>query len=205
MENNEKTISELIDSLNSSIEDIRHHPIKTDKTKLPSDFEILTSGINGAQGLTLLFSPNVDKLIGKLFQMVIDGDYDDILRYQNQIKAVADLIFGEGSFEGQVSTRVLNSLQNTMSSYKYNTMKSYLGKTVTTLKKTRLIMKNLKKDSKGIQDKEELQKYRESIYAIKQVLKIAEKIYRNRKFINRKVCSGINNIVHEEEIRDSLN
>jgi len=49
MENNEQSIKELIDSLTSSIEDIHNHPTTVDK--IPSNLEILVSGINGINGL----------------------------------------------------------------------------------------------------------------------------------------------------------
>lgn len=150
-------------------------------------------------GMESLFSPAIDKLLSKMFELIVNGDYESILTYEGQIKRISNAIFGEGSFQGPVSTRVLSNLQNTMGSYKYNTMKSCLGKTMTNLKKVRLIMKNLKKGEKGINDKEELQKYRDAIYAIKQVLKMAEKVYRNRKLVNQKVYRGIKNIIHEEE------
>lgn len=196
----EKTIAELVDSINSSIEEMREEQIDPKKAKeLPSDFEILISGVNGASGMESLFSPAIDKLLSKMFELIVNGDYESILTYEGQIKRVSNAIFGEGSFQGPVSTRILSNLQNTMGSYKYNTMKSCLGKTMTNLKKVRLIMKNLKKGEKGINDKEELQKYRDAIYAIKQVLKMAEKVYRNRKLVNQKVYRGIKNIIHEEE------
>ena len=46
--NGEKTISELIDSINNSLDELSDEPEKDGKAKdLPTDFEILMSGING--------------------------------------------------------------------------------------------------------------------------------------------------------------
>lgn len=193
----EKTVSELIDELNSSITYMDDHQIKSDD-KLPSNFEILMSGINGQAGMTSLFSPNIDKLISKLFELIINGDYATIMQYQDEIRSISDFIFGKGSFQGPISTTILNSLQNTMTSYKYNNTKAYLGKTLGTYKKIRLIQKNLKKDGKNL-SKQDQEKYREALYAIKQILKFASAVYKQRKLVNRKVYNGVHNIIHEEE------
>lgn len=195
----EMTINELLDSINNSINDIRSHPTNGE---LPSNFQIMMSGIDGNKGLDFLYSSGADKLIDKLFELINTGDFEKILENEDKIKMITDNIFGKGSFQGPVSTRVLNSIQHSMSSYKYQTMKSFLGKTVTQLKKIRLVMKNLEREKKNIKDKEELQKYSEAIYAIKQVLKIAEKVYRYRRLVNKKVFNGINNIIHEENEKE---
>lgn len=53
----EKTIAELVDSINSSIEEIHKEQIDPKKAKeLPSDFEILVSGVNGSirNGIAIL-------------------------------------------------------------------------------------------------------------------------------------------------------
>jgi len=91
-----------------------------------------------------------------------------------------------------------------MQSQKYMLMKSHLGKTVTTLKKYNLVMKNLKKAGKPLSG-EEAKKYKEAVYAIKRVLKLVARIYRNRKLVNKQVWKGLNNIVHEDyEIDEAL-
>jgi len=78
-------------------------------------------------------------------------------------------------------------------------MKSALGKSMTKLKKIRMILKNLKNNSKIFKnDDKKYKQYLEAVYAIKQVLKFAAIIYKNRKIVNTKVFKGINNIVHED-------
>ena len=197
--NGEKTISELIDSINNSLDELSEEPEKDGKAKdLPTDFEILMSGINGESGLSNLFSPQVDKMIGKLFDMVIYGDFDSILANEGTIKAITDTIFGPGSFEGPIPTRILNSVQNTMMSYKYSTMKSKFGKAMTAMKKLNMILKNLNKEKRNIKNAEELKKYKEAVYAIKQVLKVAAKVYSSRKYVNQRVISGLNTFVHDK-------
>lgn len=204
MENNEKTIKELIDSLNESIKDIREHP--TEIKELPSNFEILVRGVSDSKALDFLFSTKLDKIIEGLFTQINSGNFEKIIENKDSLESLLNTMFGEGSFKGPVSTTVLNSIQASVQSQRYQTMKSCLGKSMVTLKKINLVMKNLRK-SKSLfkDDKEKLKKYKEAVYAIKQVLKFAARVYRNRKIINRKVFNGLNNIVHESlEIDEPL-
>lgn len=204
MENNEKTIAELIDSLNNSIEDIRNHPTTFDR--VPSTLEIMVRGVSDSKAIDMLFSPKMDGIINGLFEKIQSGDFEKIIQNGDQLKNIVNTLFGEGSFQGPVSTAVLNNIQASVSSYKYQTMKSNLGKTVATMKKIRLMTKNLEKGAKQFdKNSEEYKKYKEAVYAIKKVLKFASIIYRNRKIINKKVYNGLNNIVHESfEIDEPL-
>lgn len=192
----EQTLNELITSLNSSIEDIRQHPTKVDR--IPSNFEIMVRGISSPSALDMLFSPKIDDLLNNLFKQIETGNFDKILSNQDSIEKLMNSLFGEGSFKGPVSQSVLNSISATVQSRRYQEMKSNLGKSIVTLKKVNLVLKNLQKNKKQFKDKpEEYKKYKEAVYAIKQVLKFAARIYRNRKIINKKVFDGLNNIVHE--------
>lgn len=193
---NEKTIKELLDSLNNSIQDIREHPTKVDR--IPSNFEIMVRGISDSSALDLLFSPKVDNLLESLFREIEKGDFDKILSNKDAIQSMMDSIFGKGSFQGPISNSVLNNIQSTVQSQKYQTMKSNISKTIVILKKKNMIIKNLKKGKDNFKYNPELyKKYNDAVYAIKQVIKFAERVYRNRKIINKKVFNGINNIVHE--------
>ena len=192
----EQTLNELITSLNSSIEDIRQHPTKVDR--IPSNFEIMVRGISSSSALDMLFSPKIDDLLNNLFKQIETGNFDKILSNQDSIEKLMNSLFGEGSFKGPVSQSVLNSISATVQSRRYQEMKSNLGKSMVALKKSNLVLKNLQKNKKQFKDKpEEYKKYKDAVYAIKQVLKFAARIYRNRKIINKKVFDGLNNIVHE--------
>ena len=194
-----KTITELVDSLNRSINDIREHPTKTDK--LPSNFEILVRGVSDSKGLDLLFSSGIDRLIESLFRMVETGDFSGILENKDVLDKILDGIFGEGSFRGPVSKAVLSNIQASVQSKKFTEMRSFLGKTMVTLKRLNLIISNLEK-GKGNFKKgtDEYKKYEEAVYAIKQVIRFAARIYNNRALINKKVFDGLNHIVHEDTI-----
>lgn len=197
---NDKSLNELLDSINSSIDDIRKNPTKTEK--IPGTLEILISGISGNKELETLFSPKLDEICMSLIRNIESGNFEKILNNTDSVKKVLDNIFGEKSFQGPVSTEVINSIQRSVNSEKYLLMKSKLGNVVTLLKKKRLIIRNLEKSGlKFKDDKETLKKYKESVYAIKQVLKIIEKIYLNRKIVNKKVFNGLKNIVHESELK----
>ena len=192
----EQTLNELITSLNSSIEDIRQHPTKVDR--IPSNFEIMVRGISSPSALDMLFSPKIDDLLNNLFKQIETGNFDKILSNQDSIEKLMNSLFGEGSFKGPVSQSVLNSISATVQSRRYQEMRSNLGKSIVALKKVNLVLKNLQKNKKQFKDRpEEYKKYKEAVYAIKQVLKFAARIYRNRKIINKKVFDGLNNIVHE--------
>lgn len=204
MDNKEKTISELIDSLNNSIEDIRQHPTKSDK--MPSNLEIIARGVSDSKAIDFLFSKKMDGIIDGLFEKIQNGDFETIINNKEKIEKIVNTLFGEGSFQGPISTAILNNIQISVSSYRYQTMRSHLGKTVATMKKIKLMTKNLERGAKQFKGNEDqYKKYKDAVYAIKQVLKFVAVVYRNRKLINRKVYNGLNNIIHENfEIDEPL-
>lgn len=196
MENQDKTIKELLDSLNNSIEDIRNHPTKIDR--IPSNFEILIRGVNDSKGLETLFSPQIDTLINSLFNQIESGNFEKVLSNKDTLQSILDVIFGEGAFQGRISNAVLSNIQRSVESQRFQTMQQHMGKTMAVLKKKNLIIKNLEKGKRAFKDNhEEYKKYKDAVYAIKNVIKFAERIYRSRKLINKKVYNGLNNIVHE--------
>lgn len=189
-------ISDYLDSLNSAFKDISDHPISVSEKDIPNNFEILLRGVSSAQGLDFLFSPKLDKILSGLFSKIENGNFEDIIANQDKIKALLNSVFGEGSFEGPVSTKVLNSIQFTMQKQKYVFMK---GKMTAALRKMRMIVSDLNKGKKEFKnDPEKLQKYKDAIYAIKQVMKIAVQVYKNRSLVNRKLYNGLKNIIHED-------
>lgn len=199
----ERTIKELIDSLNNSIEDIRQHPTKIDR--IPSNFEIIVRGISDSKAIDMLFSTRVDTLISSLFKMIEVGDFEKILSSEESLKALSDTIFGKGSFQGPVSKAILNNIQASVESEKYQTMKSNIHKAFVSLKKKNLVLKNLRKGAGAFErNSDEYKKYNEAVNAIKAVIKFTEKIYRSRKIINKKVFNGLNNIVHESLEYDEM-
>ena len=189
-------LNQKITYLNTNIEDISQDPTKVDR--IPSNFEIMVRGISSSSALDMLFSPKIDDLLNNLFKQIETGNFDKILSNQDSIEQLMNSLFGEGSFKGPVSQSVLNSISATVQSRRYQEMRSNLGKSIVALKKVNLVLKNLQKNKKQFKDKpEEYKKYKDAVYAIKQVLKFAARIYRNRKIINKKVFDGLNNIVHE--------
>ena len=195
---NEKTISELLSSLNDSIEDIRNNPTQVDR--LPSNFEIMVGGASGETGIGTLFSPAIDAIIGGLFDKIQNMDFEYILNNVDKLKDIIEAILGPTAFKGPISNDILNNIQKTMTSEKYIMAKSWFGKTMTTLKKIRIIIRNLEKDEKKFKNNPiERKKYQDAVYAIKQVLKFVAIIYKNRQIINRRVVLGMRNIVYESD------
>lgn len=197
-------ISELISSLNDSIEDIRKHPTKIDE--LPSNLEIMVRGVQDAEGIESLFSPQVDSIINNMFRSIEKMDFSKILENKDTLLFIMDGIFGKGSFRGPVSQTVLNSISATVMSQKYNEVHNHLPKTLNTMRKVNMIMRNLNRNKKNFErGSDEYKKYKEAVYAIKQVLKFAARVYYNRKLINKQVYKGIHNIVHEDyEVDEAL-
>jgi len=205
MEN--QSLADMINSINNSIQDIQSHP--TTSTRIPSTFEIMIKGVESQNSIEQLFSPQMDNFISALLSKLESGNFNEILENEEEIKRWMNLIFGNGSFEGPVSQRVLNTIQASTSSLKFQQTKSLLkgslGKTIIYFKKKRMVLNQLKRQSKNISDDEEKKKYKEAVHAIKVVVKFIERIYYNRKLINKKVFNGLNNIVHEEsDINEGL-
>ena len=102
-----------------------------------------------------------------------------------------------------MSKTVINTVINTVQSPEYKKIKSSLFKSLTTLKKMNYIIKKLKQQAKKFPDKETKKKYLDSVYALKRALKIAIKVYENRKLINDRFKKGLMNIV-KEDVYDTI-
>ena len=61
MEEDNKTISELIDSLNRSIKDIHDHPTHT--KDLPTNLEVIVRGVTDSKAIDFIFSDKMDDTI----------------------------------------------------------------------------------------------------------------------------------------------
>lgn len=193
----DQNIAELLNSINSSIDDIKAHPTKSPETSM---IEIAVRGLTSSSAIDLLFSPKLDDICNKLLNDIESGNFEKVLANYDGAEKLVNSMFGNGSFQGPVSRQIINSVSNSVNSYKYQTMKTRVSKIATMLRKKRLVLKNLKKDEKVFKgDPETLKKYRDAVYAIKQVLKIIEKIYQNRKIVNKKLFDGVNAIIHESE------
>ena len=134
-----------------------------------------------------------------MFDAIQSGDIEKIMENEGIIKKMPlNFYLEKVLFKAQFQTVFLTSISNSMTSYKYNNIKSMLGKSMTQLKKMNFIIRNLERSGRSIKDKEELKKYKDAVYAIKRVLRLASKIYYNRKILNRRVYEGVKNIVNEE-------
>jgi hypothetical protein len=187
----EKDIESIIDGLNTSIEDMRNKKIEVKKDELPSNLNLMLSGISDSSAINFLFSHNIDKIIEKLFNLVSSGNLTQIVNSEDKIKdLMKELGFGEGSFEGPVSKTILGSVKASIESTNYSKIKD-------NVKRAFYIYNNLKREKDKIKDKETRAKYEEAIYAIKKVMHFAYIVYKNRKIVNNRVINGLKNIVNE--------
>lgn len=151
------------------------------------------AGLSDAKGLNLLFSPVIDKAIDNVLDMFITGNFDAVLsKLDNISNVLANGGVGEGLFTGEISQRIIASIKNSMQSYKFN-------KTGSKIKKALIVLKNLKAQAKQIVNPETRKKFEDAMYALNAILKTLKSLYKNRKFVNDRLISGIHNLVKEDE------
>ena len=192
MQDNDLLVKYLED-LNNSIEELQKQKNDSiDEKDIPSNFKIIMSGVSDSKALDFLFSSGLDKIVDKLFELITVGNFENLNNSLDQINKIFEKLgLGEGSFEGPVSKTLVANIQRSISSINFN-------KTKSNIKKCLLVIKNLKQQSKVIDDKEIKKKYLESVYALKRVLKLVSKIYKARKLIDEKVKRGLKNIIKEQ-------
>ena len=151
------------------------------------------AGLSDAKGLNLLFSPVIDKAIDNVLDMFITGNFDSVLsKLDNISNVLSNGGVGEGLFTGEISQRIIASIKNSMQSYKFN-------KTGSKIKKALIVLKNLKAQAKQIVNPETRKKFEDAMYALNAILKTLKSLYKNRKFVNDRLISGIRNLVKEDE------
>lgn len=192
MQDNDLLVKYLED-LNNSIEELQKQKNDSiDEKDIPSNFKIIMSGVSDSKALDFLFSSGLDKIVDKLFELITVGNFENLNNSLDQVNKIFEKLgLGEGSFEGPVSKTLVANIQRSVSSINFN-------KTKSNIKKCLLVIKNLKQQSKVIDDKEIKKKYLESVYALKRVLKLLTKIYKARKLIDEKVKRGLKNIIKEQ-------
>jgi hypothetical protein len=192
METDLKELERMISGVNNDIDELRSKKITVKDSELPSNLKIMLSGISDSKAIEFLFSNNIDKMLEKLFSLFLSGDMNKILDNKEKIKEIfSDLGFGEGSFEGPVSKRVIMSINASINSGNFSKLENNMMKAL-------FVVKNLERESKNIKGKREKQKYDEAVSAIKQLLRFVGKIYQNRKLVNNKVLRGLSHIVKED-------
>lgn len=197
-----KDIDSIIDGLNNSIEEMRNKKIVVKKEELPSNLNLMLTGVTNSSAINFLFSHNIDKIIEKLFNLISSGNLSQVVDSEDKIKdLLKELGFGEGSFEGPVSKTIISSVKSSIESINYSKVKD-------NVKRVLYIYHNLEKEKNKMKDKETKKKYEEALYAIKKVMHFAYIVYKNRKIINNRVINGLKNIVNEsvgeEEFLESL-
>jgi hypothetical protein len=188
-------LDQVIDNINISIESMRSNEKEEIKNSdLPSNLQLMLSGVTNSKAIDFLFSANLDKLIEKLLNMLESGEIEKILQNEEKMNNLFGSVgIGRGTFKGPVSKSIIQNIQRSLDSKKFNNMKSKL-------RKIQLIIKNLRKQAKYLKDPELQKKYKEAVYAIEKVIKLVASIYRNRRIISKRVLDGLTNIVKEDYI-----
>jgi len=189
------TINAYLDSINNSIEQIRSNKVdfdNIDKNDLPSDFKLMMGNTAGnSKILQFIFDSRLDKVIDNLLDKILMGDFSDIDKYSDTIKKVFNMVgIGEDAFSGQISQTLLMNITNSVNSINFM-------KTKTKIQKCMLVLKNLKRQAKDIENKQLKSKYLEAVYAFKQTLKFISKVYKDRRIITNRVRKGLNIAIHE--------
>lgn len=185
-------INDMISAFSAELDELSKSapPLKNYKNAMTP---IIISGIKDDDALKFLFSPTTEHVIEKLIDNILSGDFENLVTNIDIGKKMFDTAgVGDGLFKGVIGQSIIENIQQTMNAEKFRKMKNKFLK-------IRMVLKNLEKQKKLIQDPVAKEKYEDAVYAIKQALKMIIKIYRNRKLINSRVINGLKNIVVESE------
>ena len=190
------TINDYIDSINSDIEEIHSNAEyinKVDPKDLPSDFKLMMGNSAGnSKILQFIFDTRLDHVIDNLLNKIMYGNFDDLDKYSDIIKKVFNFVgIGEDTLSGPVSKILIANISNSVNSINFNSTKSKIKKCI-------LVIRNLNKQAKVIEDKELRKKYKEAVYALKQTLRFISKVYKDRRIISNRVKRGLSIAIHEE-------
>jgi hypothetical protein len=189
----EDTISNYIDTINNSIEAIRSSKEELKNTDIPSNFKISMTGAKDSRILNFIFDTKLDYTIDAMVNKFMEGDYSDIDRYGTYIEKAFELMgIGKGAFEGPVSQTMMRNVMNSINTIDFSKSKS-------NIKRCFMVVKNLKRQAKEIPDKEMRKKYLDSVYALKQILRYASRIYKDRKLVTDRVKVGLHGLVMESK------
>lgn len=194
MTDNEIEIAGLLDNINDSIKVMQANNVEPES--VPGTFSMMFSGANNNAIMKFIFSSNLDKLLDQLFDMLMCGDFEDIINKSNDIEDMFNK-FAVGStkiFSSTVSKQFVANMKEAVNSKKFQKAKTNLSRAWT-------LIKQLKQKAKQIDNEAMRKKYEDTVYAFKKILKIMASIYGSRKNINLRVQSGIRNLLSESEDR----
>jgi methyl-accepting chemotaxis protein len=197
-----KEIERLVAEINRSASEMRKSSKKVKSIsddQLPSNFNLMLSGITDSKSIQKLFSTRLDVLIDNMMNLALSGDLmgniEKFVRNEDELKRFLDSLgFGKGSFEGPVSTTILNTVRDSVESMGYLKLDS-------DAKRVEFVYKKLRMKWWSFWNKPELRrKYEQAMTAITKILEVVAKIYRNRE----KIIKGLGNIVTESIEVESL-
>jgi hypothetical protein len=191
---NEADLASYIDQINGIMDGVRDSFASSSaSTGIPSTTSILLKGIASPAALEFLSSSKLDGAIDALFDKLLSGDYESVIRNSEALQALMQRAgIGEGSFQGPVSQNLQTAISNSMDS------KSF-AKTKSNIRKGYVVLWNMWKQGWKIKDRPTRKKYNDAVYAFKCVLKTASKVYSARKYVNDRMKRGVKNAINESD------
>ena len=115
----------------------------------------------------------IDKKVRVLFSGRREPLPEKVLNAMDKLVALMNKIgIGKGSFSGPISKTVINTIIDSVKSPRYHMIKSNISDSLTTYKRMNYVLKELKKKTNSFANKEEREKYKDAVYALKRALKI---------------------------------
>lgn len=190
MDTKEIEMLSLLDDINTSIKSLQSNRIEP--TRVPGTFSMMFSGSSKPAVIQFIFDNKLDRYVDQLFDLLMSGKIDETL---DKIKYIVNDfdkmdIDPNKIFTSEVSKKFIEAIKNATSSAKFQNTKKNLTKVL-------LMIKELKRKAKQINNPEIKKKYEDTVYAFNKVLKVLASIYKSRKHINNRVLAGINNFMEE--------
>lgn len=140
-----KDINDMIMEFSAELDELAKNA-PTPKEYKSAMTPIVISGIKDNDSLNFLFSPTTEAAIEKILDNILSGDFESLI---NNIdigkKMFEDSGIGEGLFKGVIGSAVIKNIEDTMRQEKFMKLKSKFLK-------IRMLLKNLEKQKKLIQD-----------------------------------------------------
>lgn len=186
-----ESLQATIDSINSNIaqleekrKELNKHPEKLSDTRIFMHI----AGLDNSKAVQLLYSLNLDNAIDSVVQKFLNGDISDVSKYADKISKVLEMVGINGkSFSGEVSQIFLSTLKQSVNNQDFQKSKSNIDKML-------MVLKNMKRETKVIDDPAVKKKYKEALLAFKKIIQLIKKVMKDRRII----MTGINNVVNEE-------
>lgn len=192
---NDGSISDYLSSLTNSLDNLENIKKELNNEELPTDIKVMAHAIDPTgknKLMNFIFDTKLDYTLENMLNKFLNGNYEDVSKYADIIAKLLDAMgIGKDAFKGPVSQALMQNIISTLNTLDFSRAKS-------NIKKCFMIVGNLKKQASTINNPETRKKYKDAVYALKQMLKYASKIYKQRKLITYRAKAGMHNAINEE-------